>query len=274
MTSMIRLPTVLMSAAVALAAAGCGQPSAPPAAPPKAQNPGPPMTPNPMPPTYVGRWAATPDLCDTGAWVFTPTGLTTAGEISCNFSQVTPNETGWIAEGACVAQGPAKPASLVLNTTRAGQSRTLAVSGGPFSGSQVLGVCPTPALTGSPLEDAAAIEGRIAEPTGGAVSHDLMIDGLTGKAWFHEGAIIKIVEPVAGDGGVKLTERVYYFRPAQAAPFLVRDPEVTYALKDGKLAAAYSREGAALQAPSATDRAEIEGRLVLRAAELLKAAKP
>lgn len=265
----------------AVLAAACGQP-APPATPPVAQNPGPPLTPNPMPPGYVGRWAASADLCEAGAWVFTDKGLTTAGEVSCTFTAVTPNESGWIAEGACIAQAPAAPASLVLNTTRAGAERTLAVSGGPFKGPQVLTACdvpggpPAPGAAAAPgptgLADAAAIDSRIAAAGDGIKAGEFKQDGLIAKAWREGDAIVRITEPLMGGVGRKIGERSFYYRPGDLDPFLVRDAEAAYALEGGKLTAVYSREGTELQARAARDKAEIEGRVLSRARELRTAA--
>jgi hypothetical protein len=123
--------------------AACNPPAAP-AKPPKAVNPGPPLTPNPMPPGYIGVWAAGADQCPTLPWTVSDKGLTAAGKVSCAFNQVTPNETGWIAEGACTVDAASAPASLVLNTTRTGAVRTLAISGGPFKTPLVLQGCEAP----------------------------------------------------------------------------------------------------------------------------------
>jgi|GEM_PF-1386619 len=271
----IRVSSIFLSPLM-LALAACGQPVAPPTEPPKAENPGPPLTPNPMPPSYIGRWAATIDQCQTGAWVFTDKGLTTAGEVSCTFSQVTPNETGWIAEGACTAQAPAAPASLVLNTTRGGGARTLAVSGGPFTSSQVLAACPEPAPQApapAAPDEAAAIDIRVAAGADPAVKpyefkHKLLI----AKAWRVNDQVIKIVEPRAAAAGRPAGERSYYFRPGETDPFLVRHEAAAYAFEGGKLTSVAGVDGASPNTNTPPDKGQIETRVLTRARELRIAA--
>lgn len=252
----------------------CGEPAPPPQKAPVAVNPGPPVPPETLPPTYVGRWAARPDLCASGAWVFTEKTLRTAGEVSCTFTQMTPNETGWIAEGACIAQAPAAPATLVLNTTGAGQTRTLAVSGGPFTAPQVLKACPVnPADLARPVADAEAQDRRIAATPAKIAVADFTQGSLISQAWREDGQVIKIAEPLIGDVGRKLAERHYYFRPGQPLPYLIRESEAAYAVEAGKIAAVFSRDGVELQMPADRDKAELERRLLGRAAELRKAAE-
>jgi len=270
-------PIVLILLALPLAAC---EPSRPPAKAPVAVNPGPPGPLQSQPPSYVGRWAASPDLCAAGAWVFTDKSLVTAGEVSCTFAQVTANDTGWIAEGACTAQGPAQPATLVLNTTRAGPGRSLAVSGGPFPGSQILALCPVdPASLAAPLADAEAIDKRIAIGGAELKPYEFKQASLISQAWRIEGGapnpdgLIKIAEPLLGDLGRKLAERLYYFRPGAAHPFLIRESEASYAVDSGHIVAVYSRDGVELQMSADRDKAELERRLIGRAVELKKAAE-
>ena len=268
--------------------AACNPQSQPPARAPAAQNPGPPLTPDPMPPSYIGRWAATPDLCAAGAWVFTEKALNTAGEVGCTFTQVTPNDAGWIAEGACTAQAPAKPATLVLVTARSSAARTLAVSGGPFARAQVLVACdeatgappimsqsrgaPVPAAAGAVL-DADALDKAIADPAAGVQPFEFRRGPLVAKGWRRGGAVVKIVEPLPADAGRNSGERAFYFRPGSPDPFLVRDPQALYALEGGKLLGVYSRDGAALQPPTPRDRAEIEGQVLAHGRDLHAAAE-
>lgn len=255
-------------------ATACGEPAPPPRKAPVAVNPGPPAPPDTLPPTYVGRWAARPDLCASGAWVFTDKTLTTAGEVSCTFTQITPNETGWIAEGGCIAQAPASPATLVLNTTGAGQTRTLAVSGGPFTAPRVLTSCPVnPADLARPVADAEAQDRRIAAGPANIAMADFTQGSLISQAWREDGQIVKLAEPLLGDVGRKLAERQYYFRPGEPAPYLIRESQASYAVEDGEIAAVFSRDGVELQMPADRDKAELERRLLGRAAQLRQAAE-
>lgn len=255
-------------------ATACGQSAAPPAKAPVAVNPGPPTPPDVIPPTYVGRWAARPGLCASGAWVFSDRSLTTAGEVSCTFTRVTANETGWIAEGACAAQAPAAPATLVLNATGAGQSRGLAVSGGPFASPQVLAACPVnPADLAKPLAEAEALDKRIAAAPAALPATEFRQGALISQAWREDGQVVKLAEPLLGDMGRKLAERHYFFRPDQLGPFLIRESQAAYAVDAGRIVAVFSRDGVELQMPADRDKAELERRLLGRAGELRSAAE-
>ncbi len=267
------LPLHGLGLALAVTLAACGQPAPPPAAPPAAQNPGPPLIPNPMPPSYIGRWAASADLCETGAWTFTDKGLVTAGEVACSFSAVTPNESGWIAEGSCTAQAPAAPATLVLNTTRTGPTRTLAVSGGPFKGPQVLVACEATGQSAAAvlvapagLAAAAALDSRIAAADAALIPGVVKLRGETAKVWREGAAVVRITEAAAG-------ERSYYYRPGDLDPFLIRDADAAYALDGGRLTAVYGRDGAEAKGRADGDRAQIEGEVVTRARALRAAAR-
>ena len=269
---------LILSLPLALAAA-CSRPAPPPTPAPKAENPGPPMTPNPMPPGYVGRWAPSADLCQTSAWVFTDKALTTTGAVNCTFVQVTPNESGWIAEGACAAEAPAAPATLVLNTTRAGAQRTLAVSGNPFAAPQVLVTCDGPggppdpaAAAAARLAEARAIDGRILAVTGGVQPFDFKLKLLDLKGWRQDGQLVRITEPLSGEGGKSQGERSFYFRPGESDPFVVRAADTAYVFDGGKLMAVFGREGVELQPRSDKGQAEIETRVLGRARDVRAAA--
>ncbi|HVI98670.1 MAG TPA: hypothetical protein VM657_06340 [Sphingomonas sp.] len=54
---------------------------------------------------YVGRWAATQQLCATGAWRFQPKRLDTAGEVSCAFDDVKKVPGGYDIAASCLAEG-------------------------------------------------------------------------------------------------------------------------------------------------------------------------
>lgn len=254
---------------VVLPLAAC-DPARPPAKAPVAVNPGPPGPLQSQPPSYVGRWAASPDLCAAGAWAFTDKTLTTAGEVSCAFEQVTATDTGWIAEGACTAEGLTEAAVLVLNTTRAGPARTLAVTGGPFTRTPVLTRCPVdPSALARPVADAEALDKRIA-----ASAAELTASSFSdGQAWRTAEGLVKVAEPLLGQGGLKLAERHYYFRPGAPEPYLIRESEAAYAIDRSRIVAVYSRDGVELQMPADRDKAELERRLIGRAIALKLAAE-
>jgi hypothetical protein len=93
------------------------------------------------PDAYVGRWAAQPNLCASGAWTFAADRLSTAGEVSCAFRDVERTQSGWEIAATCTAEGPAKEAELVLSLTDPAPPETMTVSGGPFE-SVTLRRCP------------------------------------------------------------------------------------------------------------------------------------
>ena len=95
----------------------------------------------PGPDVYVGRWAAQPNLCASGAWVFAADRLTTAGEVSCTFSEVERTQAGWEIAARCTAQAPAEDATITLTLTDPAPPETMTVSGGPFT-SVTLRRCP------------------------------------------------------------------------------------------------------------------------------------
>ena len=85
----------------------------------------------PAPPRdgFVGRWAASPELCASGAWVFTGSQMVTAGEVACDFRQIRVSEDAWDVDATCTAEGPPQPATLRLARAPGGGLR---VEGGPF----------------------------------------------------------------------------------------------------------------------------------------------
>jgi predicted small lipoprotein YifL len=126
-----------------LALAGCGEkaPAPAPSAPQSAPQPAAAATPA----TYVGRWAATADLCANGAWVFAERSLTTAGETGCEFDKVTSTSTGYEIAARCRAQAPEQPHTLILTLTDPAPPEAMTAAGGPWSGSVTLMRCPAPA---------------------------------------------------------------------------------------------------------------------------------
>lgn len=122
--------------------AACGEPSAPETpAPDPAPAPAPvdptPAAAAPAPgepparPRYVGRWAANEGLCAGGAWTFRREGLSTAGEVSCDFEGVAVVDDGYEIAAACVAQAPPEQARIHLAFGPG--DRTMTVTGGPFA---------------------------------------------------------------------------------------------------------------------------------------------
>jgi len=124
-------------AAVLLALAACGEKGSKDVAPPGSEPqpdppPGPVGPPVATPASYVGVWAASPELCRNGAWNVRADGLETAGEVSCNWNpaDVRSGEGQSTVDATCHAEGEASSATLTL----AGDGDSLAITGGPFTG--------------------------------------------------------------------------------------------------------------------------------------------
>ncbi|MBC6980421.1 hypothetical protein [Caulobacter sp. 17J80-11] len=96
------------------------------------------------PPSFVGVWAARPDLCANGAWMFTAQGVRTAGETTCTWSKVSKTESGYTLTGDCSAEGRKSRVDvmLLLDPTQPGQ---MIVTGGPWDVPITLGRCNGPA---------------------------------------------------------------------------------------------------------------------------------
>ncbi|HZC37146.1 MAG TPA: hypothetical protein VE221_00560, partial [Sphingomicrobium sp.] len=83
----------------------------------------------------------------------------------------------------------------------------------------------------------------------------------------------------AGNGAYRIVERLpqgerdYYYYPGQDQPFLVRDPNYSYAYDNGALAAVYGPDGAEIHGPAAARRADEASRYLYRARDLRRAAQ-
>ncbi len=71
---------------------------------------------------YAGRWAATQQLCDTGAWRFQPKRLDTAGEVSCTFDTVTKVPGGYDIAASCLAEGNRSKDTIELRFAESAQA--------------------------------------------------------------------------------------------------------------------------------------------------------
>ena len=71
---------------------------------------------------YVGRWAATQQLCATGAWRFQPKRLETAGEVSCTFDEVDKAAGGYDIAASCLAEGNRSTDTIELRFAESAQA--------------------------------------------------------------------------------------------------------------------------------------------------------
>lgn len=105
---------------------------------------GPPEPPPAAKPGFVGRWAASPELCEAGAWSFEEQRVSTAGEVSCEFGAVMRTPTGYDVQAQCVAEAPAQPYTFSLALEDAPTPSSMTVTGGPWGGPITLMRCPQP----------------------------------------------------------------------------------------------------------------------------------
>ncbi|HEU4958779.1 MAG TPA: hypothetical protein VFT56_00080 [Sphingomonas sp.] len=73
-------------------------------------------------PRYIGRWAATRQLCEGGAWRFYATHLETAGEVSCTFGKVDTVPGGYDIHATCTAEAPPAPDTIKLRFAESAQA--------------------------------------------------------------------------------------------------------------------------------------------------------
>ncbi|WP_340644113.1 hypothetical protein [Phenylobacterium sp.] len=132
--ALIALLSVLSLAACQRKAEG------PPPPPPIGGPPPAPPAPAPTQASFIGRWAATADLCAKGAWMFEADRLSTAGEVGCVFKTVTSVGSGYRIEALCTAQAPPEPQTFTLTMLPANPP-AMTVMGGPWRAPITLHLC-------------------------------------------------------------------------------------------------------------------------------------
>lgn len=95
-----------------------------------------------QPASFVGRWAAQPQLCADGGWVFRTDGVSTAGEVSCTFRKVEPSASGYRIQAACTHEGSVSDGEIGLSLTDPAPPQSMTVEGGPWNGPITLQRCP------------------------------------------------------------------------------------------------------------------------------------
>lgn len=131
-------------AAVSLALIACADPAAPEHEPKAGAQAGE-TAPSPLPaatdeaPRYVGLWATTVEGCADPAWRFAAEGISTRGEVSCEFQHVRATPGGYEIDATCVAQ--AAPVQHNLRISFAESARAMMVSGGPWAPAPNLVYC-------------------------------------------------------------------------------------------------------------------------------------
>lgn len=216
-----------------------------------------------------GTWAATPYLCGRAVWRISSTAVVSDSGVACRLENLRPSANGWTASARCAD----RPGGSLEFTPAAGEPRSLVVTGAAFNAPVTLVRCADPGDgqpardPHAPLEAATAVDLAIASDDPGIVGRRDEANAIVRAAWWEGDALIKIVEPsVAYDRGPR---RIYYFRPGEEPPFLVRDREAVFAFVDGKLVTIFSPEGEVLS-PLERARFDSEVRDVLRDAMLAR----
>lgn len=95
--------------------------------------------PNSAEPRFVGLWATTAQGCAEPAWRFRADGVSTLGEVSCSFENVTMNDTGYQIAATCHAEGTTTQHTMQLSFAES--ARAMMISNGPWSGPTSLVFC-------------------------------------------------------------------------------------------------------------------------------------
>ena len=90
-------------------------------------------------PRYVGLWATTADGCSNPAWRFEADGISTQGEVSCEFRDVRLSDAGYDIDAICHAQAPPEPHNIQISFAES--ARAMMISGGPWDPAPALVYC-------------------------------------------------------------------------------------------------------------------------------------
>lgn len=90
-------------------------------------------------PRFVGLWAASAEGCAEPAWRFEAQGVSTPGEVSCTFQNVSLTDNGYDVAAICVAQAPPEQHRIQLYFAESAEA--MMVSGGPWSAPIALVYC-------------------------------------------------------------------------------------------------------------------------------------
>jgi hypothetical protein len=138
----------LGAAFISLAVIACTDPAEPEPDPQAAEQVGeaeplPSTLPPPgeMTPRYVGLWATTAEGCTEPAWRFEERRISTRGEVSCEFQNVTMTDRGYDIQAQCTAQAPPEAHNIQLSFAES--ARAMMISGGPWQSGTALVYCST-----------------------------------------------------------------------------------------------------------------------------------
>lgn len=137
---------MVMLALAALGLAACGQPVEVQETDPEAAaevgeaQPLPRTLPTPGgQPRFVGFWAVNEGLCSNPAWRFRADGVSTQGEVSCSFENITEIPAGYNIDATCHAEG--ETTRHLMQVTFSESARAMMVANGPWSPAPGLVYC-------------------------------------------------------------------------------------------------------------------------------------
>ncbi|MGD9967683.1 MAG: hypothetical protein AB7T59_14270 [Hyphomonadaceae bacterium] len=90
-------------------------------------------------PRYVGLWAASAEGCADPAWRFEQRRVSTRGEVSCEFQNVTLTDRGYDVQAQCTAEAPPAPYNIQLSFAES--ARAMMIAGGPWQAGTALVYC-------------------------------------------------------------------------------------------------------------------------------------
>jgi len=162
------------------------------------------------------------------------------------------------------AAGPAPSAAPALPLDRSPPAPPAPVAAAlPPAPPAPVEAAPPPVQRYQYVDRAAAVSSSLANvPPNYAVDYQ----GAKPWVWRAPNGAYRVVETIPGG------QRTYFYSPGARAPYLVRDPQYTYAFDNGRLAVVYGPAGQALPAAVAARQAAIAGRYFQRAQWLHDAA--
>jgi hypothetical protein len=90
-------------------------------------------------PRFVGLWATTQNGCEAPPWRFRADGVSTQGEVSCDFSNTRVTSTGYTVDATCHAEGTTSTHQIQF--AFAESARAMMVSHGPWAAPTSLVYC-------------------------------------------------------------------------------------------------------------------------------------
>jgi len=134
------------AAAISIGMIACTEPAEPQPDPQAAEQVGEAETlpqtlppPSETTPRYVGLWATTQAGCENPAWRWRADGVSTQGEVSCDFNTVSLTNTGYAIAATCHAEGNTTTHNMQISFAES--ARAMMVADGPWSGTTSLVYC-------------------------------------------------------------------------------------------------------------------------------------